>query len=87
MARDNQGVAYRVLQSVATVCGVDPLALPPLYDSIDPDALDALVEGMTEGEVEFTYADCVVTVTASGAIDVERSGPATRSPETVPTSN
>ncbi|QKY19167.1 hypothetical protein B4589_001780 [Halolamina sp. CBA1230] len=87
MDRDNQGVAERVVGAVATVSGVDPLVLPPLYDAIDPDALDALVEGMTDGEVVFTYAECEITVTAAGVIDVEGSGPATRSAETVPTSN
>lgn len=87
MDRDNQKVGDRVVQAVATVSGVDPLALPPLYDAVDPDALDALVEGMGEGKVVFTYAECEITVTASGTIDVEGSGPPTRGAETIPTSN
>lgn len=44
--------------------------LPPLYWSIDPDALDALVGSMEDGAVEFEYADHEVTVVADGSVTV-----------------
>lgn len=71
MRRDRTEMSERVVQGVAAVKSTDPLDLPPLYDSIDPEALGALVDRMDEGEVVFTYAGTEVTVTADGAIDVE----------------
>lgn len=71
METDRESVADRVVQSVATTTKTDPLELPPLYDAIDPDALAGVVDGMTRGEVTFTYADCTVTVTETGLITVE----------------
>lgn len=61
----------RIVETVATTKSVDPLDLPPLYDSIDPEALEKLVDRMDEGEVVFTYAGTEVTVTEDGSVDVE----------------
>jgi hypothetical protein len=45
--------------------------LPPLYDAIDPDALDAVFFGRdTEGCVRFQYAGHTVTVSADRTVDV-----------------
>lgn len=49
-----------VILQIADADGVDPLALPPLHDAVDPDALDALFEPMPgepihSGTVSFTY--------------------------------
>ena len=45
--------------------------LPPLYQVIDPDALDMLFSGSdTDGFVEFQYAGRTVTVSADRTIDV-----------------
>ncbi len=60
----------RIVETVATTKSVDPLDLPPLYDSIDPEALEKLVDRMDEGEVVFTYAETEVTVTEDGSVDV-----------------
>ena len=46
---DDESPSEAVIQAVAAVKGVDPLSLEPLYDAIDPDALDALVTGSTDG--------------------------------------
>ncbi|MDS0281177.1 HalOD1 output domain-containing protein [Haloarcula onubensis] len=57
------GVAIPVL--VAERAGVDPLSLPPLYDRIDVDALDAVIGGERTGaetRVRFEYAGYAVTV-------------------------
>lgn len=69
-------VSERLVQAVATATDTDPLELPPLYDAVDPDALDAMVEGMADGRVSFTYAGCEITVTAEGAISVDGAGTA-----------
>lgn len=46
-----------VVASLATVRDVDPLEMPPLQRSVDPDALDDLVGDEREGtgEVTFTF--------------------------------
>lgn len=60
----------RVVQEVSRRDGTDPLELPPLYSAIDPDALDAAVEGMAEGAVRFRYAGYSVTVRSDGTVSV-----------------
>ena len=68
--------SMRVVDAVATRAGVDPASLsPPLYDAIDPDALDALVESDPKGRqspptVRFHYAGYAVTVDGDGTVDV-----------------
>ncbi|MFC5973009.1 HalOD1 output domain-containing protein [Halomarina salina] len=64
-----------VVEAVAAEKGVDPLSLkPPLYDVLDPEALDALYDATSETsshvQVVFSYADCTVTVNANGTVDV-----------------
>lgn len=68
----NGDVAGRVVEAVADHRGVDAAALSePLYDAVDPEALDALVahEGFW-GTVVFRYAGCQVTVGGDGSVDV-----------------
>jgi hypothetical protein len=55
--------------SAATETPVDEL--PPLYQVIDPDALDVLFSGRhTDGSVEFQYAGQTVTVSANRTVRV-----------------
>lgn len=59
-----------VIQGVATQEGVAPEELePPLYDSIDPDALDQLFHE-TMGQVSFEYIDYTITVDSVGNVEV-----------------
>lgn len=77
-------VSEQVVSAVAAACDIDPLELPPLYDVIDPDALDrlfehgALAEGNSIGRVTFTMAGCEVVVHSDGAVDA--TAPGDRSP-------
>lgn len=65
-----------VVELVAEFADTDPLELPPIYRSIDPDALDALVApgpGGTEARataVSFTYGDHDVTVHGDGLVEL-----------------
>lgn len=68
MERERPTVSERVIQNVATATGTDALELPALWDAVDPDALDAAVETMTDGEVSFAYAGYEVTVTSDETI-------------------
>ena len=64
------------MAAVAAVAETDPLDLPPLRETIDPDALDDLFRrtpgGRTResGYVEFSLADHRVVVDASGGVEV-----------------
>lgn len=66
----------QVVEAVAEFRDVDTVELPPLYDVVDPDALDALFDSTEtnssrrEGTVEFVYAGVSVRVDASGSVEV-----------------
>lgn len=66
-------ISVRVVEAVARSAGVDETALPPLYDALDADALDALVADAPDGltRVAFTYAGHRVVVDGDGRVDVE----------------
>ncbi|MFC6787004.1 HalOD1 output domain-containing protein [Halobaculum halobium] len=59
----------RILDCVAAAEGTEPADLEErLYDSVDADALHALLaHGSSELAVEFTFCDYVVTVADTGA--------------------
>lgn len=73
---DDRPFSQRVIDQVAANEGVDPLALPPLYETLDPEVLDALIEShsdRTDGglSVNFTYQNYSVHVRGDGSVDVE----------------
>ncbi len=47
------------------------MELPPLYDAVDPDALNAVAAGLSEGQVKFPYAGYDVTVYGDGTVTLE----------------
>lgn len=65
------------VSAVATASDCDPLDLPPLFDTIDTEALDLLFasEGATTAggmrTATFEYADYLVTVNRHGTVEVE----------------
>lgn len=63
--------SVRVIETVAAATGEDPLAMAPLADAIDPDALDGLVDAGFEGHVSFSYAGHEVTVDGAGAVLID----------------
>jgi hypothetical protein len=70
MAGEELSVSEGVVRAVARRTHRDETELPPLYDRIDPGALDSLVNRMADGEVSFAYADCEITVGSDGSIRV-----------------
>jgi hypothetical protein len=74
---NDRSVSAVVVDSVADALGVSPLELEtPLYQVIDPDALNDLFAPTptTEREpsrVSFTYAECEVTVQGRGEVVVQ----------------
>ncbi|SFB73144.1 hypothetical protein SAMN05444422_101551 [Halobiforma haloterrestris] len=74
---DYEPVSTAVLVAVASIRGVEPDELEPLPSAVDPDALNSLVEhwhthdGDAMGSISFTFADCEVTVSADGEIEID----------------
>lgn len=68
-------VSHRVVRQIATTRDRSITELPPLYETIDPDALDELVESAdtnsTPFSLTFRYAGRRVTVAGSGTIHVD----------------
>jgi hypothetical protein len=66
---DQPGVI--VLEAVSAATGRAETDLPPLRDSVDPDALDTvLTGGQSPVTVSFRYADTDVVVSGNGAIEI-----------------
>ncbi|GAA0661853.1 HalOD1 output domain-containing protein [Natronoarchaeum mannanilyticum] len=74
-----------VIEAVAEAADVAPMpdgaadgdaALEPLYDAVDPEALDAVFRplrsntGSEQGRITFSYAGCEVTAGSDGWITV-----------------
>jgi hypothetical protein len=72
----DQSPSVAVVKAVAAVTGDDPTAIEPLTETINPDAMDRLIE--TEDSrgtlsITFGYSGCVVTAEANGDITVTLS--------------
>lgn len=69
-------VSTAVIEAVAERAETDPNELPPLYNTVDPDALDRLFESKgglaprEDGTVGFDYAGYRVRIEVGRAIDV-----------------
>jgi len=55
-------IVEKIVKGVATETSRDPVALPPLYETVDPDALAIAIDTLDTGRVTFDYAGCTVTV-------------------------
>ncbi|AEH36408.1 HalOD1 output domain-containing protein [Halopiger xanaduensis] len=68
----DESLTVQLVQAIADAADVDPVDLsPPLYDAVDPEALEALfaptASGTTRrGRIEFSYAEYRVTVSVDG---------------------
>jgi len=58
-------LSMTVVECVADAEDVDPVALEPLYDAIDPDLLDSLPDAAGFSTLEFDYQGYTVAVTAA----------------------
>lgn len=94
-------VSITLVTGIAARRNVSPTELPPLYDSIDPDALDALFAPTRtgrprRGRLEFAYDghevvvavdDDNVEITVDGTPIEEPTGPAGRDSTVAPRSD
>lgn len=69
-----KSISSRIVWAVADDMGIDPADLPPLHDTVDTDALDALVDHDSDRRggctVRFFYAGRTVRV-HDGEVTVE----------------
>lgn len=61
-----------VVLSIAALEGVGPVDLPPLAETVDPDALDKLFSPSADvdGSVSFEYAGYDVTISSDGKLEI-----------------
>lgn len=69
-----------IIIAVADAEDVPPLNLPPLYPTVDPDALDTFIgslndtRGERQGSATFAYGNYEVTVTGDGDVSLAEGG-------------
>lgn len=66
----------QIMEAVAAEAGDDEMALPPLADVVDPDALVTLLDSMDEADqanahIQFEYCDYTVQITADHTITID----------------
>lgn len=75
----SEPLSQAVVEAVARAEDEDALDLEvPLYDAIDPDALDALFQtgdASVDGYIEFVYYGYEVTVAADGRVSIDDVSP------------
>lgn len=72
--RGDNWIALSVLEAVSDARGVDPMALPPLGDRIDADALQQVVESASvDLEIVLSIYDCRVEIDDQGNVAVVKS--------------
>lgn len=68
----SESVSVAVVEAVAVLSDEAPTELPPLYDAIDPDALNAIVtDGASTSrqgrvDVTFPFNDYLVNISSAG---------------------
>lgn len=73
----DESVSAAVIRAVSAVEGRDPSSIRPLFEVVDPDALDALFAPRGDGtpraggRVSFVYGDSRVTVDNAEYVTVE----------------
>jgi hypothetical protein len=64
-----------VVEALADAAGVSRTELPPLFESIDPDALERVYETTgTESYIRFHHAGFDIGVDGNGVVTVQKDG-------------
>jgi phage head maturation protease len=68
----SQKVSHRIIEALASVVDSDPLTMSPtLYEVIDPDALDRLLDTDQHVELTFEYDGHTVVADSDGRVSVD----------------
>ncbi len=74
----SQRMSTVLIEAVASIRDVTATELDPLYETVDPDAIDALCDGPNTGnplEISFQYEGCGVNVSSDGRIKLVQLEP------------
>ncbi|WP_124197632.1 HalOD1 output domain-containing protein [Natrarchaeobius chitinivorans] len=72
--QDGETISRTILRLVSVLKDRKPSELEqPLYNAIDPEALNSLFQEQSMGKLTFKYHGCTVTVWSSGKVSVEPS--------------
>lgn len=69
----NDSISLQVVEALADATNTDAHELEPLYNVVDPEALDALFQPDSDGtiRVEFEYGNSSVEVRSDGTVTVD----------------
>lgn len=68
----SEEISSRIIEALAAVTHKDPLSMTPtLYEVIDPDALDRLLDTDQPVEVQFDYDGHAVVAESDGTVSVD----------------
>lgn len=75
-ALDTRGISeemnHRVIEALAAAADTDPLSMTPtLYEVIDPDALDRLLDTDESVTLQFEYDGHTVVAKSDGTVSVD----------------
>ena len=72
---DDVPASHTIITTLSDELGIDPLEMQPLYEAVDPDALDALFSSAsnrgTNVTITFEYCGHAVTVTSEGTVTIQ----------------
>lgn len=69
---DSKDMSYQVIEALAAAKDADPLSMgPPLYERVDPDALDMLLDMDAPVEIKFDYDGHTVVAESDGTITID----------------
>lgn len=73
---DTDAFIRELVELVASTTGAEPLELPPLFDAVDPEAVQRVLlsGGTTTTKVSFHYVGCEVVVTSDREVYVLDGG-------------
>lgn len=70
--QNSDQISIDVIETIASVTGTDPLEMdPPLYETIDTDALDTLYKRGADARIEFAYDGHTVVVEPDRTVTVD----------------
>lgn len=66
-------LATAIVETVAAVKDKDPLELEPLYDAVNPEALETVIDGLDTGSVTITVGGVDLTIDSSKEIVIGKT--------------
>lgn len=74
---ESRSLTVAIVEEVSKLTGRDPIALPPLYHAVNPEALERLVRSKTSRDSEpvsisFTFEDIEVIVDSDGNLELRQ---------------